>query len=66
MAPVQDEEPVASTVETTQDDPPEAATDTTTGVVAEEPIRLEEPEPARSGRSDDPDRSLRELFWGED
>jgi DivIVA domain-containing protein len=39
----------------------------TTGVVAEEPIRLDEPEPARSGRSDDEDEgSLRELFWGEE
>jgi DivIVA domain-containing protein len=42
------------------------ATATDTGVVAEEPIRLEEPEPARSGRADEQDRSLRELFWGED
>lgn len=39
----------------------------TTGVIAEEPIRLDEPEPARSGRSDDEDEgSLRELFWGEE
>jgi DivIVA domain-containing protein len=64
--PVQEDEPVAPPAETIHDDPPEAATDTTTGVVAEEPIRLDEPEPARSGPSDDPDRSLRELFWGED
>ena len=64
---VQEDEPVAPPAETTmQDDPTEAPTETTTGVVAEEPIRLEEPEPARSGRSDDQDRSLRELFWGED
>lgn len=42
------------------------ATSTETGVIAEEPIRLEEPEPARSGRADEQDRSLRELFWGED
>jgi DivIVA domain-containing protein len=42
-------------------------TGTITGVVAEEPIRLEEPEPARSTRSDDQDNdSLRELFWGEE
>jgi DivIVA domain-containing protein len=40
---------------------------TTTGGVADEPIRLEEPEPARSRRSDeDEDSSLRELFWGEE
>jgi DivIVA domain-containing protein len=39
----------------------------TTGVIADEPIRLDEPEPARSGRSDDDDEgSLRELFWGEE
>ncbi len=35
--------------------------------VAEEPIRLDEPEPARSGRQDEKeDGSLRELFWGEE
>lgn len=40
---------------------------TTTGVVAEEPIRLDEPEPARSGRSEEEEEgSLRELFWGEE
>jgi DivIVA domain-containing protein len=39
----------------------------TTGVIADEPIRLEEPEPARSKRSDDDEGgSLRELFWGEE
>jgi DivIVA domain-containing protein len=39
----------------------------TTGAVAEEPIRLDEPEPARSGRSDEEEEgSLRELFWGEE
>jgi DivIVA domain-containing protein len=38
-----------------------------TGVVAEQPIRLDEPEPARSGRSDEEEEgSLRELFWGEE
>ncbi|MEO8477053.1 MAG: DivIVA domain-containing protein [Actinomycetota bacterium] len=46
--------------------PPEPAAPGT-----EEPLRLEEPEPASIGRSegDEPiegDRSLRELFWGED
>lgn len=40
---------------------------TTTGAVAEEPIRLDQPEPARSRRSDEEeDGSLRELFWGEE
>ena len=43
-----------------------AATDADTGVVAEQPIRLEEPEPARTGPADEQDRSLRELFWGEE
>ena len=48
-------------------EPPTAsATDADTGVVAEEPIRLEEPEPARTGPADEQDRSLRELFWGEE
>jgi DivIVA domain-containing protein len=42
--------------------PPTAA-----GAIADEPIRLEEPEPARSRRSDDDEGgSLRELFWGEE
>jgi DivIVA domain-containing protein len=46
---------------------PSAETNATTGVIAEEPIRLDEPEPARSGRSDDEEEgSLRELFWGEE
>jgi DivIVA domain-containing protein len=39
----------------------------TTDVIAEEPIRLDEPEPARSSRSDEEEEgSLRELFWGEE
>jgi DivIVA domain-containing protein len=39
----------------------------TTGVIAEEPIRLEDPEPARSRRSEEKEGdSLRELFWGEE
>ena len=39
----------------------------TTDAVAEEPIRVDEPEPARSGRSEEEeDGSLRELFWGEE
>jgi DivIVA domain-containing protein len=46
---------------------PSAETNATTGVIAEEPIRLDEPEPARSARSDDEEEgSLRELFWGEE
>jgi len=40
---------------------------TITRVVADEPIRLEDPEPARSSRSDEHEEgSLRELFWGEE
>jgi DivIVA domain-containing protein len=39
----------------------------TTDAVVEEPIRVDEPEPARSGRSEEEeDGSLRELFWGEE
>jgi DivIVA domain-containing protein len=52
-----------------QEDDPEASggPPTTTGVVVEEPIRLDEPEPARSGRSEEEEEgSLRELFWGEE
>ena len=53
----------------TQGEDPEASggPPTTTGVVVEEPIRLDEPEPARSGRSEEEEEgSLRELFWGEE
>jgi DivIVA domain-containing protein len=40
---------------------------TITQADGDEPIRLEEPEPARSRRSeDDEGNSLRELFWGEE
>jgi DivIVA domain-containing protein len=54
-------EPPASAVEEGSDP------DTITRVVADEPIHLEEPEPARSGRSDEKEGdSLRELFWGEE
>jgi DivIVA domain-containing protein len=55
--------------ETQRDDPEasEGQPTATTGIVAEEPIRLDEPQPARSGRSDEEqDGSLRELFWGEE
>lgn len=49
------------------EDSTEANAETTTGVIADEPIRLEDPEPARSKRSDEEeDGSLRELFWGEE
>jgi DivIVA domain-containing protein len=42
-------------------------TGTITRVVEGEPIRLEEPEPARSTRTDEQEGdSLRELFWGEE
>jgi DivIVA domain-containing protein len=54
-------EPIASD----EDDVSEPAA--TTGVIAEEPIRLEDPEPARSRRSEEKEGdSLRELFWGEE
>jgi DivIVA domain-containing protein len=40
---------------------------TITGAPADEPIRLDDPEPARSGRQDEQeDGSLKELFWGEE
>jgi DivIVA domain-containing protein len=40
---------------------------TVTETPSEEPIRLDEPQPARSGRKDEKeDGSLRELFWGEE
>lgn len=58
------------TEDETQGDDPEASggqPTATTGVIAEEPIRLDEPQPARSGRSDEEEEgSLRELFWGEE
>jgi DivIVA domain-containing protein len=42
-------------------------TATVTGTATDEPIRLEDPEPARSRRSDEEEGgSLRELFWGEE
>jgi DivIVA domain-containing protein len=40
---------------------------TITEAADDEPIRLDEPEPARSGRQEEKeDGSLRELFWGEE
>lgn len=66
-APASDEieeqtEPSASGAVEDERDP-----DADTRVVADEPIRLEEPQPARSGRSDEKEGdSLRELFWGEE
>ncbi|MDQ4108262.1 MAG: DivIVA domain-containing protein [Actinomycetota bacterium] len=46
---------------------PSAGSPMATGAIADEPIRLEEPEPARSRRSDEEEGgSLRELFWGEE
>jgi DivIVA domain-containing protein len=45
------------------EDPQRAAAET----AAEEPIRIDDPEPARSGRKDEKeDGSLKELFWGEE
>jgi DivIVA domain-containing protein len=47
--------------------PSSASSPTETEGIADEPIRLEEPEPARSRRSDEEKGgSLRELFWGEE
>jgi DivIVA domain-containing protein len=37
-----------------------------TGAAGDEPIRIDEPEPARSRRDEQEDGSLRELFWGEE
>jgi DivIVA domain-containing protein len=66
----------SETIEAAQESTPDVAEDepeapaeptTTTGVIADEPIRLEEPEPARSRRAEEnEDGSLRELFWGEE
>ena len=58
-----EEAPTSDTSDGDVDDEPDA----TTGVIAEEPIRLEDPEPARSRRSEEKEGdSLRELFWGEE
>jgi DivIVA domain-containing protein len=65
--PVVEDEPIAPAAPVEREDPIESPTDTADAdVVGEEPIRLEEPEPARSGPAEDQDRSLRELFWGEE
>jgi DivIVA domain-containing protein len=56
--------------ETADDDGTETAEDSSQAHPArepDEPIRLEEREPARSrGSDDEPEGSLRELFWGEE
>jgi DivIVA domain-containing protein len=60
-------EPPAEPAGTAEAETEEGDTGTITRVVAEEPIRLEEPQPARSARSEEKDGdSLRELFWGEE
>jgi hypothetical protein len=60
-------EPPAEPAGTAETETEEGDTGTITRVVAEEPIRLEEPQPARSARSEEKDGdSLRELFWGEE
>jgi DivIVA domain-containing protein len=60
-----DAPPDARPAEASEGSPDEE--DATVAADDEAPIRLEEPEPARSRRSeDDPDGSLRELFWGEE
>jgi DivIVA domain-containing protein len=70
--PAEDEAP-DEIAETIQDDEPAdiPGPDEETGTMpvaeAEEPIRLDEPEPARSRRTEEgPTGSLRELFWGEE
>ena len=71
----EDSDVTGTTAQATPDDEEEGEDRTTiagsaaviTGVVASEPILLDEPEPARSGRPDEEeDGSLRELFWGEE
>jgi DivIVA domain-containing protein len=58
-------EPTSDVVD--QERAAEDPTPDTTEAVSDEPIRLEEPEPARSSRRDeDEEGSLRELFWGEE
>ncbi|MCD6020598.1 MAG: DivIVA protein [Actinomycetia bacterium] len=60
-----DEAPSSEPIASGEDEGHEPAA--ITGVIAEEPIRLEDPEPARSRRSEEKEGdSLRELFWGED
>ncbi len=60
-----DEAPPSEPISSDEDEAHEPAA--ITGVVAEEPIRLEDPEPARSRRSEEKEgNSLRELFWGEE
>jgi DivIVA domain-containing protein len=60
-----EEAPSSEATSSDEDEDDEPAT--TTGVIAEEPIRLEDPEPARSRRSEEKEGdSLRELFWGEE
>jgi hypothetical protein len=60
-------EPPAEPAGTAEAEMDEGDTGTITRVVAEEPIRLEEPQPARSARSEEKEGdSLRELFWGEE
>jgi hypothetical protein len=45
----------------------DTATGTIEPVEAEEPIRVDEPEPSGSRRREEPaEGSLRELFWGEE
>ena len=62
--------PAATASQATGDAPAAAsdleATRPIEAVAAEAPIVVNEPEPARSGRDDEGDESLRELFWGEE
>jgi DivIVA domain-containing protein len=57
---IEDDEPAESPV-------PDEGTGAMPAAEVEEPIRLDEPEPARSRRTEEgPTGSLRELFWGEE
>lgn len=60
-------EPAQETESDVADDDEGGSPVMSTGTAADEPIRLEEPEPARSHPSEkDEGDSLKELFWGEE
>lgn len=61
------EEALEATGETAPDEAADGTGSPTTEAIADEPIRLEDREPARSKRSEEEQGgSLRELFWGEE
>ena len=66
-APAGSSEDIDDQEEEEEEEDDDGETGTITRVVSDEPIRLEDPEPARRTRSKDSgDESLRELFWGEE